>query len=91
MIPFCWVDFKAAISRRSKDNQPFQAEITHSDDRPVSKDVQHERSKPQQLANPVSPHSSKERSKGHIIFPGSATSNVAHVQSKSWDESEWID
>jgi hypothetical protein len=91
MIPFSWVGFKAAISRPSMVNQPLQAEILHGDDRPVSKEVRYERSKPQQLANPVSSHSSKERSEGHTIFPGSPTSDAAHVQSKSWDESEWID
>jgi hypothetical protein len=91
MIPFSWVGFKAAISRPSRVNQPLQAEILHGDDRPVSKEVRYERSKPQQLANPVSSHSSKERSEGHTIFPGSPTSDAAHVQSKSWDESEWID
>jgi hypothetical protein len=90
-IPFSRVDFKAAISRPSSVSQPVQAEIIHCDDRPVSKDVRHACSKPQQLANPVSSHSSKERSEGHTIFPGSPTSDAAHVQSKSWDESEWID
>jgi hypothetical protein len=91
MIPFSWVDFKAAISRPSSVNRPLQPEILHGDDRAVSKDVRHERSKPQQLANPVSSYSSKERSEGHTIFPGSPTSDAAHVQSTSWDESEWID
>ena len=91
MVPFSWADFKAAISRPSSVNQPLQAEILHGDDRPVSKDVRHEHSKPQQPANSVSSPSSKERSKGHTIFPGSPTSGGAHVQSKSWDESEWID
>jgi hypothetical protein len=69
MIPFNWVGFKAAISRPSSVNQPLQAEIIHGDDRPVSKDVRHERSKPQQLANPVSSHSLKELSAGPYDFP----------------------
>jgi hypothetical protein len=91
MIPLSWADFKAAISRLPSVNQPLQAEILHGGERPVFKDVRHERSKPQQLANPVSSHPSKERSERHTIFPGSPTSDAAHVQSKSWDESEWID
>jgi hypothetical protein len=91
MIPFSWVDFKAAIRRPSSVNQPLQAEILQGDDRPLSNDVRHERSKPHELVNPVSSHSSKEPFEGHTIFPGSLPSGAVQVQSKSWDESEWID
>ena len=90
-VLFNWVDFRAAISRCSSVNQTLKAESLHGDGRPVSTDVQHERSKPQQLANPLSSHSPKALSQGHTIFPGSSTSDAAHVQPKPWDESEWID
>jgi len=89
MVSFSWADFKAATAFLASISHPKQ--ILHGDDRPVYKGVRHERSKPQQLANPVSSHSSKERSEAHTIFPGSPTPDAAHVQSKSWDESEWID
>jgi hypothetical protein len=90
-VLFNWVDFTAAISRRSSVNQTLKAESLHGDDRPVSTDVQHERSNPQQRANPLTSHCAKALSQGHTIFPGSATSSAAHAQPKSWDESEWID
>jgi hypothetical protein len=90
-VLFNRVDFTAAISCRSSVNQTLKAESLHGDDRPVSTDVSHERSNPQQLANPFSSHSPKALSQGHTIFPGSSTSDVAHVPPKSRDESEWID
>ena len=33
----------------------------------------------------------KRRPTDILIFPGSPTSDTAHIQSKSWNESEWID
>ncbi|WP_157467195.1 hypothetical protein [Edaphobacter aggregans] len=88
---FNWVDFRAAISRRSSVNQTLKAESLHDDDGPVSTEFQQESSNPQQLANSPSFHSPKALSQGHTIFPGSSTSDAAQVQPKPWDESEWID
>jgi hypothetical protein len=88
---FKWLDFRAAISRRSCVKQPLNAESLHRDDGPASTEVQQTSSSPQQLANPLSSHSPKPLPQGRTIFPGSSTSDAAHSQSKPWDESEWID
>jgi hypothetical protein len=90
-VLFNCVDFADAINRCSSVNQTLKAESFYGDDRPVSTDVPHERSNPQQPANPFSSRSPKPQSQGHATFPRSSTSDVAHVPPKSWDESEWID
>jgi hypothetical protein len=90
-IPLNWVDFKAAIGCRPSVNQTLKAEILCGDGRPVSTDAQHERSNPQQPANaPASPPPTV-LSRGHTGFPGLSKPDATHVQSKSWDESDWID
>jgi hypothetical protein len=63
------VDFKAVISRRGSVDQPPSVESFRDGNGPVSTEVKQEISSSQQLANPLSPPSSKALSKVMLSSP----------------------
>jgi hypothetical protein len=85
------IDFNTVISRRSSSGNRPNAESLRGGNGPVSTEVKEDISSPPQLTNPLPTPSSKARSQGHVIFPGSSVSAAAHSKPKPWDESEWID
>jgi hypothetical protein len=86
-----WVNFGAAISRRSSLKKSPNPESLRGSNRPASTEVQGGVSTTQQLANPLPSHSPKPPSQRRTIFPGSSPSDAAHSQLEPWNESEWID
>ncbi|MDW5266050.1 MULTISPECIES: hypothetical protein [Acidobacteriaceae] len=88
---FEWPSFGPAISRRFGLKKLPNPETLCESDRPTSTQVRGEVSTAPQLATPPPSHSPKPPSQRRTIFPGSSSSDAAHLQSKPWDESEWID
>jgi hypothetical protein len=86
-----WSNFRVAISRRSSVDKHPNPESVLGSCRPASIEVRDQVSTAQLKSNPLPSHSPEPPSLRRTIFPGISPSDSAHLQSKPWDESEWID
>jgi hypothetical protein len=90
-IQLMWVNFSAAISRRSSPIKSPNSESLRGSSRPVLKEIQDEVSTARQPATPLASNPAKPLSQRRTIFPGLSASDAAQLPSEPWDESKWIE
>jgi hypothetical protein len=81
----------SAISHRLGLKKSLSPATLRESERTASTEVRSDISTAQQLATPPPSHSLGANPQRRTIFPGSSSSDAAHSQSESWDESKWID